>query len=224
MRLPEKDLLLRQAAQHLDLWYDTLASLPQVSVDSLDPSSTALVIVDMVNGFAREGAMSSPRVEKLVAPIASLASRCAGRGITVLAFADCHTPESLELETYPPHCLRGSEESRICGEILEAAPSMTVIEKNSTDGFLEPAFEAWRREHEGIRTYVVVGDCTDICVQQFVLSAKAWHNARNMALRLIVPVDLVDTFDTTDHPAPVYNLTALITMAAAGAELAAHMD
>lgn len=223
MQLPEKSLLLRQAAGHLEAWYETLCSLPPCSLDSLDPSSTALMIVDMVNGFAREGAMSSPRVGRLISPIAALAARCAEKGIEVLAFADCHTPESLELETYPPHCLRGTEESLVCREIAEAAP-MTVIEKNSTDGFLESAFEAWRRDHEAVRTYVVAGDCTDICVQQFVLSAKAWHNTRNMALRLIVPVDLVDTYDADSHPADVYNVTALMTMAAAGAELVAHID
>lgn len=224
MKLPEKPALLEQAAKHLESWYDSIRSLPSVSLEALDPKTTALILVDMVNGFAREGAMASPRVGALVSPIAALAARCAEKGMEILAFADCHTPESLELETYPPHCLRGTGEAQVCRELLEAAPSMTVIEKNSTDGFLEPAFEAWRREHEAVRTYLVVGDCTDICVQQFALSSKAWHNTRNMALRVIVPVDLVDTFDADPHPADVYNLTALMTMAAAGAELAAHID
>lgn len=64
---------------------------------------------------------------------------------------------------------------------------------------LEPVFELWRREHATATTYLVTGDCTDICVLQFVLSAKAWHNTRNLPLRILVPTALTDTFDAPGH-------------------------
>lgn len=62
-----------------------------------------------------------------------------------------------------------------------------MIEKNSTNGFLEPVFAAWLRDNPQIDTYIVTGDCTDICVLQFVLAAKAWHNARNRAAARLPP-------------------------------------
>ena len=130
---------------------------------------------------------------------------------------------SLEkLESYPPHCLAGTDEARLCQEIAEACPC-TLIEKNSTNGFLEPVFAAWLRDNPDIDTYVVAGDCTDICVLQFVLAAKAWHNARNRPLRLILPIDLVDTFDAPGHPADLMNLAALSLMRSAGAALCRNL-
>ena len=99
----------------------------------------------------------------------------------------------------------------------------TLIEKNSTNGFLEPVFAAWLRDNPDIDTYVVAGDCTDICVLQFVLAAKAWHNARNRPLRLILPIDLVDTFDAPGHPADLMNLAALSLMRSAGAALCRNL-
>ena len=66
---------------------------------------------------------------------------------------------------------------------------------------------------------MVVGDCTDICVQQFAIAAKAWHNTRNLPLRVVVPLSLVDTFDADGHPADLMNVLALTAMQAGGVEL-----
>ena len=84
---------------------------------------------------------------------------------------------------------------------------------------MEPVFAAWLRDNPQIDTYIVTGDCTDICVLQFVLSAKAWHNTRNRPLRILVPLSLVDTFDGPGHPAELMNLLSLSLMRSAGAEL-----
>ena len=218
-----KDKLLQESAAFLSERLETCSQLPALKLDELDPASTALVIVDMVNGFAVEGAMASPRVGELISPIASLAARCAQRNIRICAFADTHTSDSVELESYPPHCLRGTAEAAVCQEITDAAPCH-VIEKNSTNGFLEPAFEAWMRENPGVDTYILVGDCTDICVMQFALTMKAWHNSRNRALRMLIPVPLVETYDASGHPADTLNCFSLYFMQAAGAELFAAVE
>lgn len=214
----DKDKLLEEGAAFLSSQLGTLSRLPALKLEELAPASVALVIIDMVNGFAREGAMSSPRVGQLVSPIAALASRCAALGIKICAFADTHTSDSVELESYPPHCLRGTAEAMVCEEIAGAAPCH-IIAKNSTNGFLEPDFETWMRENPGVDTYILTGDCTDICVMQFALTLKAWHNTRNRALRILIPVSLVETYDAPGHPAEPLNCFALYAMQAAGAEL-----
>ena len=219
MTWTDKTAFTGEAAAFAGELHDKLAALPSLALSTLDSESTALFVVDMVEGFARQGAMASPRVEALIAPIAALAGRCEAAGIPVVAFADTHAPDSLELQAYPPHCLRGTEEARLCPEIAAAAPKHTVLEKNSTNGFLEPVFELWRREHATATTYLVTGDCTDICVLQFVLSAKAWHNTRNLPLRILVPTALTDTFDAPGHPADTLGAAALYLMEAAGADL-----
>lgn len=223
LQTEKKPAFLQRAEAFYGKFYDTLASLPSLRLEELTPGQTALFLVDLVNGFATEGPMASPRVSALVPPTAQLTARCHERGIPVVAFADAHTPDSLELASYPPHCLRGTSETQLCPEIAAAAP-LTRMEKNSTNGFVEPAFEGWLAGHAAVDTYIVAGDCTDICVQHFVLTAKAWHNARNRPLRILIPVDLVDTFDAPGHPADVLGAAALYFMQAAGAQLCARIQ
>lgn len=223
LRIEKKPVFLQQTETFYGELYDTIASLPAVRLEDFQPEQTALFLVDLVNGFAVEGAMASPRVGALAAPAAQLAARCHQRGIPVVAFADAHTPASLELASYPPHCLRGTAETELCPEIAAAAP-LIRIEKNSTNGFVEPAFDKWLADNAAVDTYIVVGDCTDICIQQFVLTAKAWHNARNRPLRILIPVELVDTFDAPGHPADVLGAAALYFMQAAGAQLCAEIQ
>lgn len=219
MLLPDKSRLLDQGRDYLSCSLDFLSALPSLAFQELSVDRTALILMDLVEGFARKGALASPRVGALLPSAASLTARCAAAGMEILAFADCHTSDSLELQSYPPHCLRGTAEAQLCRELETAAGSYTLIEKNSTNGLLEPAFDSWRRSLPGIDTYLVVGDCTDICVQQFAVAAKAWHNTRNLPLRVIVPLSLVDTFDADGHPADLLGVLSLMAMQSGGVEL-----
>lgn len=195
-----------------------ISKAPALDLSSLNPSQTVLIIVDMVGGFAREGALASPRVGALISPIASLAAACNTAGIPVLALADCHTQDSIELQNFPPHCLRGTEESAVCAEIAGAC-DYTLIEKNSTNGFIEPIFEIWLKANSSVNTFLVVGDCTDICVQQFAVTAKSWYNTRDIPSRILVSVPLVDTYDAPGHNGDILNLVSLRMMQTAGVEL-----
>lgn len=224
MQLPDQEKLLAQGRAYLSCSLDALASLPCLSFRELDAGRTALILVDLVEGFARQGALASSRVEALIPGAVTLTDRCSAAGMKIVALADCHTPDSLELQSYPPHCLRGTEEARLCHEVEKAAGSYTLIEKNSTNGLLEPTFDSWRKDCPGIDTYIVIGDCTDICVQQFALAAKAWHNTRNLPLRVIVPVSLVDTFDADGHPADFLNVVSLMMMQSGGVEIVREIE
>ena len=224
MNFAEKNTFLSRCSVELAALYDEFTALEDLPLSSLNPKETALIVVDMVNGFAKEGVLSSPRVGALAAPIAALARVCRQKGMPVVAFADTHTPDSIELAAYPPHCLRGTEEAALVSELeaveaMDAPGSFTRIDKNSTNGFVEPLFDVWRREHPAVSTYVVVGDCTDICIHQFALTAKAFANTRNRPLRVLVPAALVDTFDGPGHAADLANAAALYSLRSNGAEL-----
>ena len=43
---------------------------PSLSLKSFNPNQTAIVVIDMVNGFVKEGPMSSPRIQSIIPPIA----------------------------------------------------------------------------------------------------------------------------------------------------------
>lgn len=189
-----------------------------IRLDELSSEHTALVVVDMVNGFAKEGALQSPRIYNLIPGITSLASRCILAGIPILAFADCHSNASSEFESYPVHCLAGSSESEVVDEI-KAVGEYTLVPKNSTNGFLADVFQSWLRSNPPIDTFIVTGDCTDICIQQIANTLKSCFNQMDKKSRIIVPMDLVDTFDLDLHNADLMNIIALFNMMGNGVEV-----
>ena len=92
---------------------NNLESLSSESIKNYDLDKTGLFIVDMNNGFAKEGALSSPRVEKIINPIADFGKALSSKINTIVAFTDTHDKNSVELKSYPSHCLRGDKESQV---------------------------------------------------------------------------------------------------------------
>lgn len=215
--------------QRLDRCCDTLVEITEllqkaqkIDLKDLMPEKTALVIVDMVNGFAREGALMSPDVEKLIPGITELLRECKDKKIQALAFADCHTEASPEFEAYPIHCLKGTSESEIVDEIRRTGGYM-LIPKNSTNGFLEEEFQGWLKDNTEIKNFIVTGDCTDICIQQFAISLKTWFNKQNSKSRIIVPMNTVDTYDLGTHNRDLMNLMAFYNMMINGVEIVSEI-
>ena len=169
---------------------NNLENLYDLNINDYDLNKTGLFIVDMNNGFAKEGALSSPRLEKIIKPIADFGKSLCSKINTIVAFTDTHNKDAVELKSYPIHCLRGDKESEVVQEIL-AIDNMEILEKNSTNGFFVMDMEKYKH----IDNFIVVGCCTDICVYQFVLTLKTYFNQNNLDKNIIVPMNLVETYD-----------------------------
>lgn len=213
-----KDEFLKRSVNILREIFDMLAKLPSINLKEIQGKQTALVIVDMINGFAREGALMSPRVEGLIPEIAKLSKACDELQISKLAFADCHTIASPEFNAYPIHCMEGTSEGEIVQELREIG-GYILFPKNSTNGFLEADFQNWLKKNEHIDTFIITGDCTDICIQQFAITLKTWFNMKNKTSRVIVPINTVDTYDLGLHDADLMNVIALYNMWMNGVEI-----
>ena len=167
-----------------------LDNLNTENINKYDLNKTGLFIVDMNNGFAKEGALSSPRVENIIEPIADFTNKISTKVSTIVAFTDTHDNDSVELKSYPSHCLRGDKESQVVDELLHI-DNITILEKNSTNGF----FVLDMDEYKNLDNFIIVGCCTDICVYQFVLTLKTYFNQNNLDKNVIVPMNLVETYD-----------------------------
>lgn len=223
MRMINKNDFLKRSVETLGEIFELLAKLPIIKLEDLQGKQTALVIVDMINGFAREGALKSSRVEDLIPEITELSKICDKLQITKLAFADCHTKASPEFDAYPEHCMIGTSEGEIVDEIKKIG-GYTLIPKNSTNGFLEEEFKKWLKENEHINNFIITGDCTDICVQQFAVTLKTWFNMHNKKVRVIVPVNTVETYDLGLHDGDLMNVMALYNMMINGIEVIAGVE
>ena len=116
-------------------WFNSLSAL---TPDNINSDTTLHVIVDMINGFVKEGALSSGEVLSINNSVAQFTRFCKSRNIQTIALADEHTGDSTEFSTYPVHCLKGTAESEMTDEIKSADTNITVFGKNSTNGYLEP--------------------------------------------------------------------------------------
>lgn len=213
-----RNIFFSQAGKALESIYDTLDALSGIRLQDLDAGKTALIAVDMINGFAKAGALYSPRIEMLIPAIADLSRACGQKGIVQVALADTHPEDTPEFFSYPPHCMQGTLESELVDELKAAGPFL-LIQKNSTNGFLEPEFYAWLQGHGHIDTFVVVGNCTDICIEQFATTLKCYFNRLSRPVRVIVPMNLVDTYDFGTHHGDLMHAAALMMLLGNGVEV-----
>ncbi len=188
-----------------------------LNLSELEPEKTLLVIVDMINGFVKEGALASPRIRNIIPSVSEIISKCREKNIDIIAFADCHTENSAEFESFPVHCMKDTPESELIDEIKDKV--LTVIFKNSTNGFHAPEFQKILEKNSQIENFIVCGDCTDICVHNFCITLKTYFNQIDRKSRIIVPLNAVETYDGEIHNADFMNLSALTIMKTNGIEL-----
>ncbi len=214
------DEFVNKGTQTLKEMANLLKEASPLNSDELDEDETALIVIDMINGFAREGALKSERVEVLIPVVAKLMEKM--KDLPIIVFADSHPADAPEFRVYPSHCLEGTSESQVVDELKEVA-SYQLITKNSTNGFLAEDFQSWLAEKQQIKNFIVVGDCTDICIYQFAVTLKAYFNEKNENSRVIVPMNAVDTFDLGLHHADLMNVVLLCSMKDNGVEVVAEI-
>jgi nicotinamidase-related amidase len=189
--------------RYLEEWYAALPVADLATIVGGRPERVAVFSIDMINGFCNEGPLAGPRVRALIQPVVDVLTRAYALGVRQFVLTqDTHDPDAPEFAAYPPHCIRGTVESRTVRELAELpfADTITVIEKNSLSSHLGTRLGDWLRERPELDTFIIVGDCTDLCVYSAAMHLRLEANALNLQRRVIVPASAVDTYDT---PVPV---------------------
>lgn len=204
---------------------ESLNQLPVLKLKKLDKDNTAIVVIDMIDGFAKKGNLYSDRVESLIPYIVKIMEKF--KNFEKLFFADTHSAHSEEFKTYPEHGTPETGESKLIQELQKfLGDKGLLLKKNSTNGFMAKDFAEWLSKHQNVTQYVVLGDLSDVCVMQFVLSLKAYFNEWDIPSRIIIPVRGVETFDleATNHNGDLMNLFALYNMQMNGTELVSDIN
>lgn len=231
--------MYRKDSEFLDFLGEWVESLKPVKVEKIfhQPENVAIISVDVINGFCKFGPLSSPRVNSIVAPIVALFMRAWQAGCrNIVLTQDTHEPDAVEFGAYPPHCVRGTEEAETVSEIkgLPFFDHITVLEKNSIDSGLDSGLDTWIAAYPRVHTFIVVGDCTDLCTYQLAMHLRLSANERQKDWRVIVPEDCTDTYDTSikaaqeinafPHPADFFHHTFLYHMALNGIEVVKEVN
>ncbi len=154
---------------------------------------TLVLVVDMVNGFCKKGALASPLIGAIIEPIRDFLSSCPNAKKVFLC--DSHDSSSVEMSTFPPHC-HTAEEQAIVDELKVFADG--IVKKNSVNGTFKLI-----KEHD-ISKYaqiVLVGDCTDICITNLALGVKSYCDEYNLRTTVSVIMPLTATYDAPYHNA-----------------------
>ena len=194
--------LIQHSAPFLTWLAEWHAALPRPALEAVvdDPRRTAILSVDVINGFCHAGPLASPRVKAIIEPITRLMRAAHAAGVRhFIVTQDTHDHEAVEFAAYPPHCVRGSQESEAVPE-FKALPfwsEVVVMPKNSIDSSLGTDLDRWLDDHPEVTTFIVVGDCTDLCTYQLAMHLRLRANAlQKRGVRVIVPEDCADTYDT----------------------------
>jgi nicotinamidase/pyrazinamidase len=180
----------------------------------MDAPRKAIIVIDMLVGFCRRGALASPRLDGLTPGIVAHLERERVAGAELVFLVDTHAPDDLEFAMFPPHCVRGSGEDEIVPELQALAAQGHVVRKHRFSGFHETGLDETLRQISP-DIVEVVGVCTDICVLHTVAGL------RDRQYSVVVRRDLVDTYDAPGHDADEANRFALAHMRdILGAEIA----
>ncbi len=224
----ETDTFLR----YVEEWLDGLKPF-NLQDEIEDPAGAAVFSADMVVGFCREGALASERIDALTQPVVRVFQRAYDVGVRdFVLLQDTHHESTPEFNSFPRHCVVGSEESQAISELRELPfyDRCTIVEKNSLHPAVMTGFDSWLDERPGLRDCIVVGDCTDLCAYHLAMHLRMRANALDAAeFRVIVPANAVDTYDLPTeqagnvgapaHPGDFFHRVFLYHMALNGIEV-----
>ncbi len=171
-----------------------------------------LVIIDMINGFVKEGNLHDTSINEITPTIIELIHQFQSKQLPIINFRDSHSTQSTEFSSFPCHCLCNSVESECIDELKPYEDYFITLLKNSTNGFMQPQFKPLFETMNDLKSVVIVGCCTDICVLQFALSTIAYIHENNRKTDVIVISDAVSTFNGENHDQKQINEMSLTLM------------
>ena len=171
-----------------------------------------LVVVDMVNGFIKEGKMSDKDINHITPRIKSLVESFLSDEEGVAFIKDTHEVNSTEFKKYPPHCLKGTSESELISELSSYEQKSLSYEKNSTSTIFAKNFMRDIERMESLKEVIITGCCTDICVMNLAIPLVNYFDEENRDVRVLVPQNAVETLNSNIHNRDEYNSMALKLM------------
>lgn len=157
-----------------------------------------LIVVDMVNGFVREGVLHDEKIADVIPRQIELIKEAKARGDLIVFIKDTHDEDAVEFKRFGgnKHCVRGTSEANLVDELLpfENDEDTISIEKNSTSYMEAPVFRELIAGLTNLERVDVVGCCTDICDFNGTMGLANYLDQNNRNVDLRVHTDAVATY------------------------------
>ena len=158
-----------------------------------------LIVVDMVNGFVREGVLHDEQIGKIIPRQIELIKEAHEEGKLIIFIKDTHEENSTEFIRFgnTKHCLKNTSESELVDELkpFEEKEDTISIEKNSTCFMETHPFRVLIEKATKLEEFDIVGCCTDICVVNGAMALANYLDEQNRPHTIRVHEDAIATYD-----------------------------
>ena len=156
---------------------------------TFDPDRTAVVVVDMQNGFCHpDGSLYAPASEAAIGPVSDVLASARSAGARAVFTRDVHPPEQFEgahyydeFERWGEHVVEGTWDAELHAD-LDVREDDHVVVKHTYDAFYRTDLEGYLESH-GVDDLVICGTLANVCVL---------HTAGSAGLRDYRPVLVTD--------------------------------
>lgn len=167
-------------------------------IKNLKVYEKCLIVVDMVNGFVKEGVLHDERISFVIPNQVDLIKKYNDEEELVVFIKDTHDEDAVEFKRFgnTKHCVRGTREAELVDELLpyEKKDNTISIEKNSTSFMEAPEFRKLVSELTNVKQYDIVGCCTDICDFNGSMGLANYCDQWNRDVDIIVHTDAIATY------------------------------
>ena len=156
-----------------------------------------LIVVDMVNGFVREGMLHDEEIGSIIPRQEEMIQNYLEKGGLVLFIKDTHNINSKEFERFNGmHCLKGTSEAELVDELkkYENLDNVISIEKNSTSFMEAPKFRNLIECLNDLENIDIIGCCTDICVFNGAMGLANYRDEWDKKFNINVHEDMIATY------------------------------
>jgi len=163
-----------------------------------DPTRTAVVVVDMQNGFCHpDGSLFAPPSEAAIEPVADVVEMGRGAGAQIVYTRDVHPPQQFdethyydEFDRWGEHVVEGSWDAELVDD-LDVREEDHIVVKHTYDAFYRTDLGGFLDTHN-LDDLLICGTLANVCVL---------HTAGSAGLRDYRPVIVTDAlgFLEEDH-------------------------
>ncbi len=169
-----------------------------VKIKNLQVYKGMLIVVDMVNGFVREGVLHDEKIADIIPRQLELIKEAKQNGFLIVFIKDTHEEDATEFKRFgdTKHCVRGTSEAELVEEFreLEDEEDTVSVEKNSTSFMEADEFRKLVGAATNLEQIDVVGCCTDICVMNGTMGLANYLNQQNRDVEVNVHKDAIATY------------------------------
>ena len=173
------------------------------NIKNLKVYETALIVVDMVNGFVNEGVLHDKNIRKIVPRQLELLEEAEKKGSLIILVKDTHNKNATEFKRFgnTTHCIKGTSEAELIDELkpFEQKDNVITVEKNSTSLMESPEFREIVRQAENLKEVNFVGCCTDICVFNGAMGLANYYDEWNRDVTINVHEDAIATYSEDER-------------------------